>query len=154
SLSGHPREVYEEGLIIPALKVLDGGRENGTFFEMLEANVRVPRQVASDVRALVAGCAVMERKLAEFLERHELDDLSGLGRTIRERSEATMRKAIAATIPDGVYEGESSVDGFEAPLTIKARVTVKRGDIEIDFAGSSPQSALGINCTWVYTNVW
>jgi N-methylhydantoinase B len=154
SLSGAPREVYEEGLIIPALKVLEEGRENATFFQMLEANVRVPRQVASDVRALVAGCAVMERKLAEFLDRHALADLADLGRTIRERSETTMRKALAETIPDGVYHGETTVDGFDEPLTIRARVEAKAGEVAIDFAGSSPQSALGINCTWVYTNVW
>ena len=43
SLSGSPREVYEEGLIIPPIKILERGRENATFFAMLEANVRVPR---------------------------------------------------------------------------------------------------------------
>src|SRR5690349_14614116 len=109
-LSGAPREVYEEGLIIPPLKIFERGRENATFFSMLEANVRVPRQVAGDVRALAAGCAVMERKLSEFLERHGLDDLDDLGATIRNRSEKTMRRALAATIPNGVYRGESTVD--------------------------------------------
>jgi len=154
SLSGAPREVFEEGLIIPPLKVLDRGRENATFFSMLEANVRVPRQVAGDVRALVAGCAVMGRKLSEFLDRHALADLGDLGATIRARSERTMRRALAETIPDGVYNGETSVDGFDQPLHIRARVEARGGKVAIDFAGSSPQSALGINSTWVYTNVW
>ena len=154
SLSGAPREVFEEGLIIPPLKILERGKENATFFAMLEANVRVPRQVASDVRALVAGCAVMGRKLSEFLDRHGLDDLEDLGATIRARSERAMRRALAATIPDGVYHGETSVDGFDKKLDIHARVEARDGRIAVDFAGSSPQSALGINCTWVYTNVW
>lgn len=154
ALSGSPREVYEEGLIIPPLRILDRGRENATFFAMLEANVRVPRQVGGDVRALVAGCAVMGRKLSEFLDRHGLRDLEDLGATIRQRSERTMRKALAETIPDGVYNGETTVDGFDKPLNIRARVEARGGDIAIDFAGSSPQSSLGINCTWVYTNVW
>ena len=87
SLSGAPREVYEEGLIIPPLKIFERRRENATFFAMLEANVRVPSQVAGDVRALAAGCAVMERKLSEFLDRHDLPDLADLGATIRARSE-------------------------------------------------------------------
>ncbi len=154
ALSGSPREVYEEGLIIPPLRILDRGRENATFFAMLEANVRVPRQVGGDVRALVAGCAVMGRKLSEFLDRHGLRDLEDLGATIRQRSERTMRKALAETIPDGVYNGETTVDGFDKPLNIRARVEARGGNIAIDFAGSSPQSSLGINCTWVYTNVW
>lgn len=154
SLSGAPRDVYEEGLIIPPLKLFERGSENATFFAMLEANVRVPSQVAGDVRALAAGCTVMERKLSEFLARHDLPDLADLGATIRARSERTMRKALASTVPDGVYEGETTVDGFDEPLLIRARVTARNGDVAIDFAGSSPQSALGINSTMVYTNVW
>lgn len=154
SLSGAPREVYEEGLIIPPLKIFERGRENATFFAMLEANVRVPRQVGGDVRALAAGCTVMERKLSEFLDRHDLADLEDLGATIRTRSERTMRRALATTIPDGVYQGETTVDGFDAPLHIRARVEARNGAVVIDFAGSSPQSALGINSTMVYTNVW
>lgn len=154
SLSGAPREVYEEGLIIPPLKIFERGRENATFFAMLAANVRVPSQVAGDVRALAAGCAVMERKLSEFLDRHDLADLEDLGATIRTRSERTMRRALAHTIPDGRYEGETTVDGFDEPLLIRARVEAKGGDVSIDFSGSSPQSSLGINCTMVYTNVW
>jgi N-methylhydantoinase B len=154
SLSGAPRDLYEEGLVIPPLKIFERGRENATFFSMLQANVRVPSQVAGDVRALAAGCAVMERKVSEFLDRHDLSDLEDLGATIRARSERTMRKALAAIIPNGAYEGETTVDGFDAPLTIRARIEARNGDVAIDFTGSSPQSSLGINSTMVYTNVW
>ena len=154
SLSGAPREVYEEGLIIPPLKIVDRGRENSMFFAMLEANVRVPRQVSGDVRALIAGCAVMEQKLSEFLDSHGLEDLTDLGETIRTRSEATMRRALAQTIPSGVYHGQTVVDGFDKKLVIKAKVTSRHGAVEVDFAGSSPQSELGNNCTAVYTHVW
>ncbi len=116
--------------------------------------MRVPRQVGGDVRALAAGCSVMERKLSEFLDRHDLADLEDLGATIRGRSESSMRRALATTIPDGVHTGETTVDGFDEPLLIRARVEAKDGTSTIDFAGSSPQAALGINCTMVYTNVW
>ena len=154
SLSGASREVYEEGLIIPPVKIAERGRENPTFFAMLEANVRVPRQVAGDVRALVAGCAVMEQKLGAFLDSHGLDDLADLGHTIRARSEATMRRALARTIPNGLYHGETTVDGFDRPHTIKTQIAANNGEVSIDFAGSSPQTTLGINSTQVYTHVW
>lgn len=154
SLSGAAREVYEEGLIIPPLKIVERGRENATFFAMLEANVRVPRQVVGDVRALVAGCAVMEQKLGEFLDANGLDDLTDLGDIIRARSEATMRQALERTIPNGVYHGETTVDGFDKPLTIKTQIAANNGAIAIDFTGSSPQTTLGINSTLVYTHVW
>jgi N-methylhydantoinase B len=154
SLSGAPREVYEEGLIIPPVKVAAAGRENRTLFELLEANVRVPRQVASDVRALMAGCHVMGQKLGEFLAEQRLPDLDALGGAILARSEAAMRRGIAEHVPDGAYAGETSVDGFEEPLHIRVRVTARGGRVALDFAGSSPQSSLGINCTLVYTHVW
>lgn len=154
SLSGSPREVYEEGLIIPPLRIATSAGEDPTFFSMLEANVRIPGQIAADVRALMAGCRVMEHSLHEFLERHRMPDLAFLGETILERSEETMRSSIAAAIPEGVYHGASSVDGPGEALHIRARVTSKGGRLEVDFEGSSRQSSLGINSTLVYTNVW
>jgi N-methylhydantoinase B len=153
-LSGPPREVYEEGLIIPPVKALDGGKENPVFFAMLGANVRVPNQVMGDVRALVVGCRVMEAKLSEFLAEHDMRDLGGLGDEILRRSKAAVRQAVRDTIPDGVYQGSASVDGFEQPLHIHVRVEARGGDVKIDFSGSSAQSNQGINCTLVYTAVW
>src|SRR5690606_21078120 len=141
-------------LIIPPLKIVEAGRENATFFAMLEANVRVPRQVAGDVRALAAGCRVMEAKLAEFLALHGMADLARIAQAIIAHSEATMRRGIAATIPEGTYRGVTTVDGFGDPLTIGVTVIARGGELEIDFAGSSPQSPLGINSTLVYTRVW
>jgi len=153
-LSGPPREVYEEGLIIPPVKALEGGNENPLFFAMLGANVRVPNQVTADVRALVVGCRVMEAKLSEFLAEHRMKSLDDLGDAILRRSRQAMRQAVRETIPDGDYEGSTNVDGFEKPLHIHARVQVRNGDVKIDFSGSSPQSDQGINCTLVYTAVW
>lgn len=154
SLSGAPREVYEEGLILPALKLVEDGKDNETLFAILAANVRVPRQVVGDVRALIIGCTVMEQKLSEFLDRHSLDDLEHLGTTIRGRSEEAMRVALAAAIPQGNYHGETTVDGFDEPLTIKTQIEASPRGVTVGFAGSSLQSSLGINCTMVYTHVW
>ncbi|MBC5810698.1 MAG: hydantoinase B/oxoprolinase family protein [Candidatus Eremiobacteraeota bacterium] len=154
SLSGAPREVYEEGLIIPPLKIGTRAGENETFFSMLQANVRIPGHVAGDVRALIAGCRVMEERVAAFLERHGMTDLSRIGGTVLERSERTMRAAIAAAIPNGVYRGSTTVDALGEVLTIAVKATAKDGRLEFDFDGSSPQSLLGINSTLVYTGVW
>jgi N-methylhydantoinase B len=153
-LSGPPRELYEEGLIIPPVKAIEAGRENPVFFAMLGANVRVAHQVTGDVRALIVGCRVMEAKLSEFLAEHRMDSVEALGEEILARSRAAMRQGVRENIPDGVYEGSASVDGFEKPLHIHARVSVRDGDVKVDFAGSSPQSSQGINCTLVYTAVW
>ena len=141
-LSAQPRELYEEGLIVPPLKAVEGGRENETFFAMLEANVRVPQQVASDVRALITGCRLLEAKLAEFLDRHAMADLDDLASAILEHSETAMRRAIAETIPEGTYHGMSSVDGREGPTEIHAHVRSRGGEILVDFTGTAPPARL------------
>lgn len=153
-LSASPREVYEEGIFIPPLKIVEGGKENATLFEIVGANVRTPRQILSDIRALMVGVQVMDAKVCEYLDQHELDDLESLGRAIRDHSEAAMRRGIAASIPDGVYHGEATCEGAAAPLLIKVTLTVRNGEVHMDFDGSSPQSHIGINCTLPYTRVW
>ena len=153
-LSGPPREVYEEGLIIPPVKAMERGRENPVFFAMLGANVRVPNQVLGDVRALVVGCRVMEAKLSEFLAEHRMKNFDDLADAILHKSRQAMRQGVRETIPDGLYRGSASVDGFAKPLHIHAQVEVRDGDVKVDFSGSSAQSDQGINCTLVYTAVW
>ena len=153
-LSAQPRELFEEGLIVPPLKALEAGRENKTFFDMLEANVRVPKQVLSDVRALISGCRVLEAKVVEFLDQHDMENLDDLGGAILEHSQTSMRRAIAQTIPQGTYHGMSSVDSPDGPIEIHAHVRVSGGKVCVDFTGTALQRDYGINSTLVYTYVW
>ena len=153
-LSASPKEVYEEGFIIPPTRVMEEGRENETFFNLLKANVRVPLQISSDLRALISGCQVMQRELDRFLVETGMPDLTELGGAIVTHSRKTMRNAIRATIPDGVYHGETLIEGSGTPLEIRVTIRAKDGELDIDFAGSSPQRDIGVNCTLVYTHVW
>ena len=153
-ISSTPKELYEEGFIIPPMKIMERGVENRTLFSLLQANVRVPRQIASDVRALISGCQVMHRKLLEFFADNDMDDLEVLGGAIMRQSEKTMRAAIRAAIPDGVYRGETVVQEGPDPLEFKVALTSKGGKLSIDFSGSSAQRTVGDNCTLVYTSVW
>lgn len=153
-LSASPREVFEEGLIIPPTKLMERGRENATFFNLLKANVRVPLQISSDLRGLISGCQVMQRELDAFLMDTGMPDLAQLGAAITRHSEQTMRKAIRAAIPNGTYHGETLIEGASAAMKIVATVTAKDGVLGIDFTGSSKQQDIGVNCTLVYTHVW
>lgn len=153
-LSASPREVYEEGLIIPPTRIMEAGRENETFFNLLKANVRVPLQISSDLRALISGSQVMQRELEHFLADTGMPDLTGIGSAIMAHSRKTMRQAIRAAIPDGIYRGETQIEGAGLPLEIKVRVTARDGELDIDFTGSSAQRDVGVNCTLVYTHVW
>jgi len=153
-LSAPPKELYEEGLIIPPIKIMDRGTENATFFDLLKANVRVPLQISTDMRGLISGCQVMQRELGLFLSDTGMPDLAQLGAAITAHSERTMRKAIRAGIPNGRYCGETLIEGSGMALDIKVAVTAKDGTLDIDFAGSSKQQDVGVNCTSVYTHVW
>ena len=85
--------------------------------------------------------------MAEFLEDTGLPDLEGLGYEMRTRSERAMRTIIAG-LPDGTWRGEVEVDGDEEPVTIRVRVEVAGDTVSVDLAGTSPQSARGINATF------
>lgn len=149
-LSADARELFEEGLRLPISKLIVRGRPNETIFNIIRANVRVPDIVVGDLLAQEAANRTMIRRVVELLEKEGLCDLSTLSREVLGRSEVAMRQAVAR-IPDGTYESRVETDGFDAPLEIRARVTVRGDEMAVDFAGTSPQQELGINCTFNYT---
>jgi N-methylhydantoinase B len=149
-LSADSRELFEEGLRLPLTKLIERGRPNRTLFEIIRANVRVPDIVVGDLLAQEAANTTMIRRVAEFLASEKLPDLTSLSREIVGRSERAMRAAVAR-IPDGTYRSAVQTDGFDAPLDIRATVTVAGTDLAVDFAGTSLQQEMGINCTFNYT---
>lgn len=148
-LSADARELYEEGLRLPISKLIARGQPNETIFDIIRSNVRVPDIVVGDLLAQEAANTAMIRRVVDFLAGEKLPDLRAISREILERSEKAMRAAVAR-IPDGTYESRVETDGFDAPLDIRARVTVDGGDIHVDFAGTSQQQDMGINCTFNY----
>ncbi|HYC47124.1 MAG TPA: hydantoinase B/oxoprolinase family protein [Burkholderiales bacterium] len=140
------REIYEEGLQIPRLKLIDGGKPNQTLFDMIAQNVRVPEMTLGDIWAQVAACKMLEERLQPLLRDV---DLNGLGDEIRTRSEAAMRKAIRA-VPDGTYHSRLEHDGFEEPIVINCTVKVKGDTIAIDYTGSSDQVPRAVNVVPIY----
>lgn len=145
--SNSSREIYEEGLQIPMMKLLDAGQPNTVLIEMITQNVRVPDQGMGDIWAQVSACRMMGERLQGLLD---VVDLDALGAQVRGRSEQAMRDAIRA-LPDGVYTSTVQHDGFEAPIVIQCKLTVEGETIAIDFAGSSPQVARAMNVVPIYT---
>lgn len=147
------REVFEEGINIPLMKLFQKGEPNEDLFRILRANVRVPDQVVGDLYAQQVGGEVGATKLVQMMEEIGLDDLETLSELILSRSETAMREAIAA-IPNGTYRDEVAIDGFDEPLKICAAVTVQDFDLIVDYAGSSPQVDRGINVVYNYTHAY
>ena len=152
SLSGAPREVFEEGLIIPPLRIVREGVEDATFFAMLEANVRVPRQVCGDVRALIdrlPGHGAQARRVSRPAR------IIRISRSSATPSSPIPKRPCAAPsrrrFPTASMTAAPPSTGSAIRSPSSVRVTAKGGDLDIDFTGSAAQSPLGINCTMVYT---
>jgi N-methylhydantoinase B len=152
-LSAEAREVYEEGLYIPIMKLFEAGERNEVLFQLIRGNVRTPDEVEGDLHAMATCNDVGGRRLLEFMDEFGLDSIDPLADRIIERSERAMRAAIAR-IPDGEYENEVWSDGYEEPVLLKARVIVHGDELTVDHSGSSPQSRFGINVVMNYTHAY
>ncbi len=152
-LSADSRSVFEEGLQIPIMKLIDGGDRVEPIWTLIEKNVRTPREVLGDLHCQITGNEHGARQLLQFLDEFGLDDIEDLADEIVTRSEAAMRDRIRA-LPDGTYRYDLTVDGFDAPLTIKAAIIVAGDRLVVDYAGSPGPVPLGVNVTLNYTTAY
>jgi N-methylhydantoinase B len=115
--------------------------------------VRTPGETVGDLYAQMAANDVGARSLKRCLDDLGLEDLEAVGAEIRHRSEAAMRAAIAK-LPDGCYELVGYSDGHGERVELRLAAIVDGDEITLDFAGSSPQSAHGINVVLNYTHAY
>lgn len=148
------REVFEEGLRIPPLRLIEAGEPNALVHEIILGNVRVPEQVRGDIYAQVTANRVCSRRLVEFLDDAGMPDLTGLSEALLSRADRAMREAIAA-VPDGTYRAAIDADGFDEDEThIECAVTIAGSEISIDYSGTSKQIDRGLNCVMNYTHAY
>ncbi len=141
-------DVFTEGVRIPPAKLFEAGEENRLLFDIIGQNCRVPEDVLGDLRAIAGTHRVGARRLREFLDDYDLEDLEDLGAAIHGRSEAIMRERIAA-LPDGTYEFGLDIDGYVDIVHLHATVTIQGDGILVDYTGTSPQvDHAAINCTY------
>jgi N-methylhydantoinase B len=145
--------IFEEGLQIPYMKYYEKGQINETLQEIIATNVRQPYEVLGDLNAQVLGNEVGIKRLSEMMKEFHLSEIDTLGEEIMRRSEEGMRKAIQQ-IPDGVYENEMITDGFDEPIILKCKITIKNDEINVDFTGSSKASFKGINVNLYYLTAY
>ncbi len=153
TLGADAREVFEEGLAIPIMKLFRQGRINDDLVRIVRANVREPDAVVGDLYAQQAGNDVGAAKLAEMMEEYGLEDVEDLGEQIRGRSEQATGDAIEA-VGDGTWKDEVEIDGFDEPLAIRIALTVEGRRLRVDYAGTSPQVDRGINVVYNYTHAY
>jgi N-methylhydantoinase B len=147
------REVWQEALRIPAVKVYERGKLRRDVWNLIFANIRL-KIVEEDLKAQIGGCTVGERAYKELIARFGERRLAGLIEHLFDSTEKMVRKEIKA-IPDGTYRGESWAfyDGVAdgTRMKINLAVTVKGDEVTFDFSGSSPQTPGFVNAPYSAT---
>ncbi len=146
-------DVHMEGIYIPFLKLIEKGEVNETLIAMIRANTRLPVDTVGDTYSLAACNDVGCQRLTEMMSEFGLDDLDDLSAYICERSEATVREEIAA-LPKGSWSNTMVTDGYDSPIELTATVTVSDDGIHVDYTGTSPVAARGINVPISYTTAY
>ncbi|MGA2431463.1 MAG: hydantoinase B/oxoprolinase family protein [Candidatus Acidiferrum sp.] len=151
---GPAREIFQEGLRIPPVKIFCRGELNEDVMALLLANVRTPNEREGDLAAQIAACRTGERRLSEIVQKYWEREVSAYGRHLLQYSAAMMRAALRDLRP-GVYTAEDFLDDdgvSDEPLKIRVRIRIRGarsarpgGRAEVDFTGSSPQCAGNVN---------
>lgn len=151
---GDTKNIFEEGLRLPPVKIYRSDQEVSDLFSVILSNVRMPRYLYGDMKAMIGSLYTAERRVLELVERYGAELFRQLGERIKDVSELLAREVIRA-LPDGEYtfQGEIEDDGVlpDQRWRIQATVVVRGDEVIVDFTGSSPQSAGPANQTWAVT---
>ena len=147
------QEIYQEGVVLPVVKLLSEGSLVTDIFKMLVANVRAKKEVAGDLRAQIAANGIGIRRLTHLLERHGTKTIRFYIDRLIEYSEQRTRDQVRK-LPAGSFEAEGFLDDdgiTDRPVRLKARVTVDDGQVTFDFTGTDAQRPAPMNCNLTQT---
>jgi N-methylhydantoinase B len=152
-LSGDATEIYQEGLLIPPVKIKRRGEDNDDVWRIILSNHRTPRVTLGDFRAMMGSLDMAERRIHQLVSTYGLDFVQRSTSELMEIAERRMRAELEA-IPDGVYFFEDAIedDGItDHDYPIKLRLTIEGGEVIADFTGSAPQAAGPVNAIFAVT---
>lgn len=158
------REIYQEGVRIPPVKLMQAGEMNRDILAMLLNNVRTPEEREGDLGAQIAACHTGAERLREVCLRYGIQQAKRAARELQDYSEELMR-AFLERVPAGEYRAEDYLDGdgiSDRPVKIAVRLKVRSGKsrarragpphiVTVDFTGSDPQVQGSINAVAAIT---
>jgi len=148
STAVYSKEIFQEGLRIPIIKMYEASKPNKTFFKIMSLNTRIPDKLAGDMRAQLAACRTAEKEFVGLVERYGAEQFRSLIEDLHEHAERVMRSEIAA-LPDGTWSFTDYLDGLgdePEPIPLKVTVTIEGDRLAVDWTGSAPQVPGAINC--------
>ncbi|MFO7249567.1 MAG: hydantoinase B/oxoprolinase family protein [Actinomycetes bacterium] len=152
SMPSHARSVFEEGLMVPPIKLWDRGVPNEAALRIMTRNSRMPDSLAGDLDAECSACLMGARRLAELFDRYGREAVEACFDAIIEKTTETFRRELLSKIPEGtfVWEDYAEHDGVDEPKLHTQRITLtvdhsRPAPLLIDFTGTSPQAKGPIN---------
>jgi len=149
SLPPDATEVFQEGLRMPGLRLCRDDVLSTAITEIIEANVRLPKNCLGDLNAELAAVKIADQRLAEVVQRYGVETLEATFAHLLDHAEKVSAEEVAA-LPDGVYEARDWVDGdgnSDEPIPVQVAVTIAGERICFDFTGCAAQRRAPINCT-------
>jgi N-methylhydantoinase B len=147
------KEIFQEGLRVPPLKLYDQGVRREDVYEMIVLNVRHPRDFRGDLAAMIGSARLGERRMSELIREFGSEQSRAAVEAVLDGAERQVR-AIISEWKDGVYEGEALLDddghGFK-DVYIRAKVTKRGSDLDVDLTESHPQVTGFINSSYANT---
>ncbi len=149
SLPTDATEVFQEGLLIPPIKLYDRGVLNEAAYRIIFRNSRLGEHLQADIDAEIAACRAGGARLIELFDRFGRETVFDCFEALFDKCERTIREELLSKIPDGSYEWEDFVesDGVERDKihALKLKMTKADGRLLLDFTGTSPQAKGPIN---------
>jgi N-methylhydantoinase B len=156
SMPSHATSAFEEGLMVPPIKLWSAGVPNEAVLKIMTRNSRMPESLAADLDAECSACLMGARRLGELFARYGREQIEACFETILAGTTETYRTEILSKIPDGeyVWEDYAEHDGVDEPKLHTQRITLTKlsdGDgvsgarIILDFTGTGPQAKGPIN---------
>ena len=150
SYSPATSEIYQEGILIPPVKLFEKNKPNTSIFEMILSNIRNRKIGLGDLRSQYASCELAERRCEELIKKYDITQIKDSMSEIIKRSEKMTREKISI-FPNGKYKARDCLDGdglSEEPTWVDVIIEINGSDIEVDLSNSSKQSSGAMNCSY------
>jgi len=149
---GPAREICQEGIRIPPIRLVIGGEVNAEVLSLILHNVRTPEERQGDLDAQIGSCRVGERRIKELVAKYGIAKVEELSDELLDYSERLMRAQLRK-MPAGRFEAEDFMDSdgvTDDPISIKVAITFDpdNSSAEVDFTGSAPQAGGSINAVY------